>query len=80
MSENSWLKPGDFEQQPPTKIGWYALLICYEPEEGILDEVRYWNGARWDVDNPYYVDRSKEPFNNRSTAEMWAELNNPDNT
>lgn len=27
----------------PEASGWYATLICYDPQEGILDGAAYWN-------------------------------------
>ncbi len=32
----------------PTELGWYAVLICYDPREGILPDAAYWNGEKWD--------------------------------
>ena len=31
----------------PTEDGWYAVLVCYDPQEGIFPMAAYWNG-RWE--------------------------------
>ncbi len=36
----------NFEDKP-TEIGWYPVLGCYDPEEGLLPFCAYFDGARW---------------------------------
>jgi hypothetical protein len=31
----------------PTVAGWYAVLVCYDPQEGIFPMGAWWNGATW---------------------------------
>lgn len=35
-------------KKDPTEPGWYAVLICYDPQEGISPDAGYWDGAKWD--------------------------------
>jgi hypothetical protein len=32
----------------PAEPGWYAILICYDPREGIFPDAGYWDGTKWD--------------------------------
>lgn len=41
---DAWL---DASEQPPTEPGWYAVLWCYEPNEGFFPDGAYWDGERW---------------------------------
>jgi hypothetical protein len=31
----------------PTEAGWYAVLICYDTQEGIFPDARLWDGEKW---------------------------------
>lgn len=37
----------DVYERPPTEPGWYAVLLCFDAEEGILPNVAAWTGAAW---------------------------------
>ena len=32
----------------PGEQGWYAVLICYDPQEGVFPSAGYWDGQKWD--------------------------------
>ncbi len=32
---------------PPDAPGWYAVLLCYDTEEGVLPGSAEWDGAAW---------------------------------
>lgn len=36
----------NYEGQP-TEAGWHAVLICYDEQEGIFPDARFWNGETW---------------------------------
>lgn len=31
----------------PSQIGWYAVLICYDENEGVFPNAAWWDGDRW---------------------------------
>ena len=31
----------------PIEAGWYAVLICYDPREGIFPGAAHWDGKKW---------------------------------
>ena len=42
MTEMEW----EFLKDP-SENGWYAVLICYDPQEGIFPSAAYWDGEKW---------------------------------
>lgn len=34
--------------QCPFDTGWYAVLICYDENEGVFPSAGYWDGSKWD--------------------------------
>lgn len=40
--KNEWQFDGH-----PGIAGWYAVLICYDPEEGVFPSGAYWDGEKW---------------------------------
>jgi hypothetical protein len=43
----------------PSAKGWYAVLICWDAEEGEFPRAAYWDGAVWNTTGPvtaYYPD------------------------
>lgn len=72
-----------FEDKPETtEPGWYAILYCWEIDEGFFTGAGYWDGKRWQWphDNPSEppVVNHAGPFENKQAAEGWAEENDPD--
>lgn len=33
--------------EPPREQGWYAVLICFDPQEGVFPGGAYWKGHEW---------------------------------
>jgi hypothetical protein len=31
----------------PTEIGWHAVLVCYDEQEGLLPFAAWWDGSAW---------------------------------
>lgn len=60
----------------PTKTGWYAILICWESNEGFFPGAAYWNGEIFTTDLPVsnFVDIA---FLTKEEAEEFAEDNDP---
>ena len=36
------------EKNPPEEPGWYPILVCYDPQEGLLPAAAYWDGDKWE--------------------------------
>jgi hypothetical protein len=32
----------------PFEPGWYAVLVCYDEQEGAFPGASFWDGAEWD--------------------------------
>lgn len=69
--KNKW----DHDAKAPPKPGIYAILYCWEPQEGVFDGAAYWNGKKWDQELPIGA-FSFQPFKTIKEAEEWAERNN----
>ena len=37
-----WQYTGD-----PPSPGWYAVLVCYDPQEGVFPMGAEWDGSKW---------------------------------
>jgi hypothetical protein len=33
--------------EDPTEIGWYVILRCFDPQEGVFLDTDYWDGHRF---------------------------------
>jgi len=64
-------------QDKPQQEGWYATLFSWEVEEGIFSGASYWNGTRWDSNEPIF--ECAGPFESNNIAGEWAYENNPEN-
>jgi len=42
MNNNFWNFDGD-----PNEQGWYAVIICYDEQEGAFPCAAYWSGDTW---------------------------------
>lgn len=67
----------------PSINGWYAILYCWEPEEGVFDDAARWNDGKWG-DGSYYTYLpifcySSSSFATQLEAEDWAYDHNPEN-
>ena len=60
----------------PNEPGWYAVLICYDPLEGISPGAGYWDGQKW---NRKAVLGFGEKCETEAEAEALAYENDPDN-
>lgn len=61
--------------QDPKAPGWYAVLICYDPQEGIFPSAAYWDGEKW---NRKAVSGFGERRETEAEAEALAYENDPD--
>lgn len=68
MSDDKWVQ----EPHPPA-TGWYAILYCYDAEEGIFPTADYWNGKEWNQGYPV-VSHSPESFKTFAEAYEWADM------
>ncbi len=66
------------------KTGWYAILWCFDPDEGFLPGVEFWQeeSVGWAniLNDSAISHRSPEPFATRSDAQAWSAENNPDSS
>jgi hypothetical protein len=62
-------------QDHPPLSGWYAVLRCWEPEEGVFPDAVHWPSDDWDV---WIVRRSPKPFASHGDALDWAYENDPE--
>lgn len=69
--EPVWL----YDDAPP-QPGWYAVLVCYGPPEGLISGKAYWQGAAWNTSSP--ITSFAGPFATEDAAATWAEANNPE--
>jgi len=61
----------------PAELGWYAVLVCYDPHEGYSPSAKRWNGGNgkeW----IFVTHRSPDPFASAQDAEAWAYAHDPD--
>ncbi len=64
------------EDHPPTEYGWYAVLKCWDAEEGVFPGAAKWEG-RW-VKNEPIISRSPNTFASEEEADTWAHEHDPD--
>lgn len=74
---NDYFHNWDSESDNPSKPGIYAILYCWDAQEGIFDGVGIWDGETWDHSLPMSV-FSKESFDSVESAKEWADKNNPE--
>lgn len=58
----------EFSGEAPTEPGWYAIVYCWELEEGSWTGVARWNG-RWLKDLP--ITGYAGPFADQQAAQAW---------
>lgn len=58
-----------WEDKPPVP-GWYAVLYCWEPQEGVFTDAAYWNGQVWSQSLP--IGGYAGPFADEAEARAWA--------
>jgi hypothetical protein len=75
--QKEWL----FDDQPD-EPGWYAIIKCWDPEEGLFPDAARWDGARWldnrDRDVTAPISQHAGPFESEATAGKWADDNDPE--
>lgn len=60
----------------PIVAGWYALVVCWDADEGISLAVERWRNGKWDA--PVPVIAYQGPFSSQEQANRWAYENDPD--
>jgi hypothetical protein len=55
----------------PVEPGWYAVTICWDPEEGLFPDGAHWTGETWAGGLPVVL-RSSATFPNEAAAKEWA--------
>lgn len=59
----------------PSAAGWYAVLVCYDPQEGVFPAGAYWDGEKW---SRKAVHGFGEKCETEKEAEELAYANDPD--
>ena len=36
-------------ESTPNSPGWYAVLICWDMQEGVFPSAAYWDGREWSI-------------------------------
>lgn len=36
-----------FDETEGLPVGWYPVLLCWDPNEGIFPNAAYWDGTEW---------------------------------
>jgi hypothetical protein len=66
-----------YSQVPNTReVGWYAVLFCWDANEGIFAAGNRWLGDRWENNLPVYAWAG--PFSAMVKADEWARAHNPE--
>jgi len=65
-----------WSENPPTEIGWYPSLKCYDAEEGTFPYAVYYDGTTKSAQ--YVVMWGKGPLSTEISAEAIAYANDPD--
>lgn len=73
---NEW-EFGKSGEPPSDGVGWYAVLLCWDAEEGSFPDANHWNGAKWEVDDPV-SSVSLRKFDTKKDAYDWAYAHDPD--
>lgn len=66
----------EWHSDNPKTAGFYAILFCYDPDEGTFPDSRFWDGKEWDESLPI-VWVSSIAFPTKEDAEDWAYENDP---
>ena len=65
----------------PAAIGWYAVVICYDANEGAFPDTAYWDGRFWRSEPegaPFHGEPNcftSSPFSSEKEAEEWGWAN-----
>lgn len=62
-------------ERKPSSAGWYAILYCWEPEEGVFHGASCWDGKTWDQDLP--ISGFHGPHESEAAAAAWADAHDP---
>ena len=69
IAELEW----NWDDNNPSSVGWYAVAVCWDPEEGICMGTGYWTGVEWvKAYAPTRMVAFVGPFPAEATAEDWA--------
>ena len=74
MSEQTELSWEWHKEKTSGPEGWFATVLCWDPEEGCIPLAGYWNGETW---GNCPVVAYAGPFATVEEAEKWAEDNDP---
>jgi hypothetical protein len=66
-THDRWLS---IEDNPPPKIGWYAVIRRFRDPDRFPPGSGYWDGTSWD--HGHIFARSPQVFGNQNSAECWA--------
>jgi len=63
-------------KEHPDEIGFYPVLYCFDPMEGVFNCASYWDGVKWDRTN---IVCFGVKCKNKEIADDLAEKHNPEN-
>lgn len=59
----------------PSAPGWYAIIFCWEREEGVFCDAASWDGAAWSQDLP--ICGFHGPHESETAAAAWSDAHDP---
>jgi hypothetical protein len=65
-----------WERENAGPPGWYATVICWDVEEGMIPDADYWDGSAWREGYP--VMACAGPFETENDADDWAQSHDPE--
>ena len=65
----------NFDDDFPIWVGWYPVVICYDPAECVMVSRAYYDGRVWNQD---YVVAFGPVRDTEGEAAQWAHENDPD--
>ena len=64
----AWLYEQEDAERAP---GWYAIALCWDPEEGTFPGADYWDGNEWTEGGPI-IATSPGTLASKFAADEWA--------
>lgn len=65
-----------FDDPSGKPAGWYAVIICWDAQEGLFPSASWWDGTGWDDTSPKSAFHGPHP--SKQAAEDWAYEHDPE--
>lgn len=64
-------------ENPTGATGWYAVVVCWDENEGLSPSASFWNGQEW-ADDRRPISAFHGPHPSKEDAERWAYDHDPE--